>query len=114
VMAKSNDKLHKCLIFGTSNVTTDEYNFYILHDNSNWTNLAFFALNEREISCIVDEVFKIGQEHKEKIKRNAKEWYCGYDYRDDEKLYSLSSTIQYLNDCYEAFSKLTEERKDEG
>jgi hypothetical protein len=114
VMAKSNIKLHKCLIFGTSLVTTDRSNFYLLRDNSNWTNVQFFALNEREISLIVDEVFKLDQEHKQKIKKNAKEWYYGYDYSDDEGLYSLSSTIQYLNECHEAFSKLRVERKDDG
>jgi hypothetical protein len=114
VMAKSNIKLHKCLIFGTSLVTTDKSNFYLLSDDSNWTNVQFFALNEREINLIVDEVFKIDQEHKEKIKKNAKEWYYGHYYRDDEKLYSLSSTIQYLNECHEAFSKLRVERKDDG
>jgi hypothetical protein len=114
VMAKSNDKLHKCLIFGTSIATTDEHNFYILHDDMDSSDMPFFALNEKEISCIVDEVFQVEQEHKEKIKRNAKEWYYGHYYKHDKKLYSLSSTIQYLNECHEAFSKLTAKRKDDG
>jgi hypothetical protein len=59
-------------------------------------------LSEDEIIDIVDRAFeKLKKELKEKILKNIKDLYDGYHFENDEKLYSIFSTIQYLGKCIE-------------
>jgi hypothetical protein len=118
-MAKSNKYLHKFLMVGVSDAvvsfSNSGFNNLFISDVLSTTYSQFFALSEGEINYIVEKVFEgIEQNHKEKIMENLKTWYDGYYFKEHERLYSIYSTICYLDECYRAYSTITPGRKDDG
>jgi hypothetical protein len=102
-MAKSNMDLHKLLMIGISNSIISfrhsGFNNLKTYDVLSTYFSKFFAIRREEISNIVEKVFKeIQPEHKEEIMKNVKNYYNGYYFPRGEELYSIFSTIKYLDE----------------
>jgi hypothetical protein len=116
-IAKSNPNLHRFLMFGISDTV-------ISFRQSGFNNLKtyqvldtaysqFFGINKEEISYIVEKVFEgIQSKDKEKVMVNIKDYYNGYYFEPGKELYSIYSTIQYLDESYVDYNRFQSIKKD--
>jgi hypothetical protein len=107
-MAKSNPNLEKFLMFGISDAIISYkhsgFNNLKTYQVMDTTYSKFFGIDKEEISHIVEKVFVgIEPKDKENIMSNIKHYYNGYYFKPGKELYSIYSTIQYLDECYVAY-----------
>jgi hypothetical protein len=109
-IAKSNFNLKKFLMFGISDAIISYrhsgFNNLKTYQVMDTTYSKFFGIDKEEISHIVEKVFVgIEPKDKEKVMANIKHYYNGYYFEPGKELYSIYSTIQYLDECYVAYNR---------
>jgi hypothetical protein len=70
----------------------------------NGDDASFFAMTHEEMEDIVDKLFKIKDEPKNKIKENIDFWFNGYYQENGLPLYSIFSSSLYISECYEKYT----------
>jgi hypothetical protein len=115
-IGKGNQYVKKFLMFGISNMVVN-------HNNSGFDNLKinnifepkyseYFGMTQTEVDRVIDKLFHVKKEIKDKIKANINTWYNGYYHKQDSILYSIYSVSQYISKCFEAYTKQYTESKD--
>jgi hypothetical protein len=115
-IGKGNQYVKKFLMFGISNMV-------INHNNSSFDNLKinnifepkyseYFGMTQTEVDRVIDKLFPVKKEIKDKIRANINTWYNGYYHKQGSILYSIYSVTQYISEWFEAYTKQYTESKD--
>jgi hypothetical protein len=115
-VGKGNQYVKKLLMFGILNNVVN-------YNNSDFDNLKinnvyepkyseYFGMTQREVDRVVDKLFPVKQEIKDKIRANINTWYNGYYHNQGSTLYSIYSVSLYISECFEAYTKQYTESKD--
>jgi hypothetical protein len=72
----------------------------------------YFGMTQTEVDKVIDKLFPVKKEIKDKIRVNVNKWYNGYYHKQGSNLYSIFSTNLYISECFEAYTKKYTEAKD--
>jgi hypothetical protein len=115
-VGKGNQYVKKFLMFGISDMVVN-------HNNSGFDNLKinnifepkyseYFGMTQTEVDRVIDKLFPIKKEIKDKIRENINTWYNGYYHKQGSTLFSIYSVSLYISKCFEAYTKQYTESKD--
>jgi hypothetical protein len=115
-IGKGNQYVKKFLMLGVLNMVVN-------YNNSDFDNLKihnifepkyseYFGMTQTEVDRVIDKLFPVKKEIKDKIRANINKWYNGYYHKQGSTLYSIFSVNLYINECFEAYTKQYTESKD--
>jgi hypothetical protein len=115
-VGKGNQYVKKLLLFGILNNVVN-------YNNSDFDNLKivnvyeqkyseYFGMTQTEVDGVIDKLFPVKKEIKDKIRAKVNMWYNGYYHKQGSPLYSIVSTSLYISKCFEAYTKQYTESKD--
>jgi hypothetical protein len=115
-VGKGNQYVKKLLMFGILNNVVN-------YNNSDFDNLKinnvyepkyseYFGMTQTEVDRVIDKLFPVKQEIKDKIRANINTWYNGYYHKLGSTLYSIYSVSLYISEWFEAYTKQYTESKD--
>jgi hypothetical protein len=115
-IGKGNQYVKKFLMLGVLNMVVN-------YSNSDFDNLKihnifepkyseYFGMTQTEVDRVIDKLFPVKKEIKDKIRANINKWYNGYYHKQGSILYSIFSVNLYINECFEAYTKQYTESKD--
>jgi hypothetical protein len=115
-VGKGNQYVKKFLMLGILNNVVN-------YNNSDFDNLKinnvfetkyseYFGMTQTEVDRVIDKLFPVNKEIKDKIRANINTWYNGYYHKQGFNLYSIFSTNLYISEWFEAYTKQYTESKD--
>jgi hypothetical protein len=115
-VGKGNQYVKKLLMFGILNNVVN-------YNNSDFDNLKiinvyepkyseYFGMTQTEVNGVIDRLFPIKKEIKDKIRANINTRYNGYYHKQGSILYSILSTSLYISEWFKAYTKQYTEWKD--